>query len=241
MLHPLYRLTLAVLLTGLAGTATAEPADSISAERREAMVELQIEARGVKDPAVLAAMRAVPRHLFVPTSLTAQAYIDNPLPIGEGQTISQPYIVARMTELLQPQPGDTVLEIGTGSGYQAAVLAEIVAKVFTIEIVEPLAKRAETLLDSLGYGNVEVKAGDGYRGWPEHAPFSKIIVTAAPGEIPKPLLEQLAEHGRMVIPVGERWQDLLLVTKVDGRIKREKMADVLFVPMTGEAQERDSN
>jgi protein-L-isoaspartate(D-aspartate) O-methyltransferase len=170
------------------------------------MVESQIVARGVRDSSVLDAMRTVPRHRFVPAGHAYQAYADQPLPTGEGQTISQPYIVALMTELLGCGPKDTVLEIGTGSGYQAAVLAELVAHVYSIEIVEILARRADSTLKELGYGNISVKAGDGYRGWPEHAPFDAIIVTAAPDHIPEPLVEQLKVGGRLVIPVGDAWR-----------------------------------
>jgi protein-L-isoaspartate(D-aspartate) O-methyltransferase len=184
--------------------------------------------------AVMAAMGKVPRHRFVPFPQQIFAYDNHPLPIGEGQTISQPYIVALMTDLLDPKPGDTVLEVGTGSGYQAAVLAELVAKVYTIEIVEPLGKRAKLLLGELGYRNVEVRIGDGYNGWLEAAPFDSIIVTAAPGEIPKPLVDQLKPGGRMVIPVGgsSDVQQLLLVEKhSDGRTTTRRTLPVRFVPL----------
>jgi protein-L-isoaspartate(D-aspartate) O-methyltransferase len=215
------------------------------ASARERMVQRQIEDRGVYDPAVLAAMRTVPRHRFVPTSLADQAYDDNPLPIGEGQTISQPYIVALMTALLDPEPDDRVLEIGTGSGYQAAVLAEIVAEVYTIEIVASLAARARDVLRDLEYENVHVRAGDGYAGWPEHAPFDAIILTAAPDRVPQPLIDQLAPGGRLVVPEGEKIQRLVLYTRraeddAAGRpvIDRREILSVRFVPMTGRA-ERD--
>jgi protein-L-isoaspartate(D-aspartate) O-methyltransferase len=184
---------------------------------------------------VLRAMRTVPRHRFVPPALAAQSYRDEPLPIGAGQTISQPFIVALMTELLDPRPDARVLEIGTGSGYQAAVLAECVAKVYTIEIVAPLGERAREVLNGLGYKNVEVRIGDGYKGWPEAAPFDAIIVTAAPDHIPQPLIEQLAPRGRMVIPVGSRHgtQDLLVITKdADGRAVTKRTIEVRFVPLT---------
>jgi protein-L-isoaspartate(D-aspartate) O-methyltransferase len=208
------------------------------AVQRDAMVERQIRERGVTDPLVLQAMRAVPRHLFVPEEIRGYAYYDQPLPIGYEQTISQPFIVALMTELAGLEGWESVLEIGTGSGYQAAVLGEIVATVYTIEIVEPLADRARATLEGLGYENVHVKYGDGYRGWPEHAPFDAVIVTAAPEEVPEPLLEQLAVGGRLVIPVGGAYQELVQITKTeDGAIARE-IIPVRFVPMTGEAQER---
>ncbi|MBN1826566.1 MAG: protein-L-isoaspartate(D-aspartate) O-methyltransferase [Candidatus Eisenbacteria bacterium] len=208
------------------------------AHRREAMVRTQIEARGVRDPRVLAAMRAVPRHLFVPEDLHSRAYEDHPLPIGYDQTISQPYIVALMTELLDLEPGEKALEIGTGSGYQAAVLAELTDTVFTIEIVPELAERARADLAAAGVRGVNVRAGDGYRGWPEEAPFDGIIVTAAPEEVPAPLIEQLAEGGRLVIPVGDTYQDLILLRKEKGEIIRRVVIPVRFVPMTGEAEKR---
>ena len=184
---------------------------------------------------VMAAMGKVPRHRFVPLLQQIFAYDNRPLPIGEGQTISQPYIVALMTDLLDPKPGDSVLEVGTGSGYQAAVLAELAAKVYTIEIVEPLGKRAKRLLGELGYRNVEVRIGDGYNGWPEAAPFDSIIVTAAPAEIPKPLIDQLKPGGRMVVPVGATHdvQQLLLVEKrPDGTAATRRTLPVRFVPLT---------
>ncbi|MFC1476235.1 protein-L-isoaspartate(D-aspartate) O-methyltransferase [Candidatus Zixiibacteriota bacterium] len=207
--------------------------------RRARMVETQIERRGVADSAVLEAMRTVPRHRFVPEGYLAAAYADEPLPIGEGQTISQPYIVAYMTEVLELEPGDRVLEIGTGSGYQAAILAEIVDSVFTIEIVKPLAERAESTLTELGYTNTYVRCGDGYRGWPEHAPFQAIIVTAAPDHVPQPLVDQLALGGRLVIPVGEFSQELLVIRRTEKGVLTDTTLGVRFVPMTGEAQRRD--
>jgi protein-L-isoaspartate(D-aspartate) O-methyltransferase len=221
-------LTLLLSLTLLA----APPTDTTYQEERARMVDEQIAARGVTDPAVLEAMRTVRRHRFVPKAPPELAYTDQPLPIGHGQTISQPFIVATMTQLVQPDPGDRALEVGTGSGYQAAVLAEIVDSVYTIEIVPELARMATDRLARMGYDNVRVHTGDGYRGWPEHAPFDIIIVTAAPNRIPAPLLDQLAEGGRMVIPVGPEGetQQLTLVTKTDGEITRERITPVRFVP-----------
>lgn len=202
------------------------------------MVERQIVRRDVNDPLVLNAMRTVPRHLFVPKRHRDESYRDGPLPIGHDQTISQPYIVAAMTELLQIDSTSKVLEIGTGSGYQAAVLGEIADSVFSIEIIEALAMRADSLLDSLGYTNVHVRTGDGYRGWPEQAPFDAIIVTAAPPRIPEPLVEQLKTGGRMVIPVGEFSQDLVLLIKSKDGVMQKSIFPVRFVPMTGEIEEK---
>jgi len=199
---------------------------------RERMIKTQIESRGIKDLAVLAAMRKVERHLFVPKSYTSSAYNDHPLPIGEGQTISQPYIVALMTEVLKLKQSDKVLEIGTGSGYQAAILGELCDSVYTIEIVDVLGKRSAKLLHELGYDNVRVMVGDGYKGWPMYAPFDAIIVTCSPTQIPVPLQEQLAEGGRMVIPVGERLaQKLVLLTKKGGKLRQDHIVSVRFVPM----------
>jgi len=205
-------------------------------QRRVSMVREQIEREGISDTAVLQAMRRVPRHRFVPAGLRDQAYADRPLPIGYNQTISQPYIVGLMTELLELKKELRVLEIGTGSGYQAAVLAEIVDSVWTIEILEPLTTSARQRLQSLGYRRVNVRCGDGYAGWPEHAPFDRIIVTAAAEEIPKPLLEQLKDGGKMVIPVGAAFsiQNLVLVEKRDGRITKQNVAAVRFVPLVRE-------
>ena len=182
---------------------------------REAMVKTQMERRGIKDPATLAAMRKVPRHTFVPQNQAEDAYADHPLPIGYGQTISQPYIVAYMTEIVNPKPGHTVLEVGTGSGYQAAVLAEIVKKVYSIEIIEQLGEQADARLKGLNYKNIEVKIADGYDGWKEHAPYDAIIVTAAAEYIPPPLKDQLKDGGRMIIPVGSPYmtQQLMLIEK----------------------------
>ena len=206
------------------------------ADERAEMVRSQIAARDVRDPKVLEAMREVPRHRFVPLGSRDRAYLDRPLPIGYGQTISQPYIVAAMTELLRPKSTDRVLEIGTGSGYQAAVVSRLVAKVYTIEIVPELAESAAKTLAELGYANVEVSSGDGYRGIPEQAPFDGILVTAAPDEIPEPLIEQLAVGGRMVIPVGDLYQQLTVVEKTDRGISKHTVFPVRFVPMTGEAE-----
>ncbi len=201
------------------------------------MVETQIVARGVRDPRVLAAMRKVPRHLFVDAAQRAEAYEDHPLPIPGNQTISQPYIVALMTELLELKPSSRVLEIGTGSGYQSAVLAELAREVYTIEIVPELARLAATRLKEQGHANVTAREGDGYRGWPEHAPFDAVIVTAAPERIPQPLLDQLAPGGVMVIPVGGFFQELKVFRKsADGRIVEKDILPVRFVPMTGEVE-----
>ena len=206
---------------------------------RERMVAEQIRGRGITDQDVLRAMERVPRHLFVPEHVRGRAYGDHPLPIGEGQTISQPYIVAYMTRAVSPGPSDSVLEIGTGSGYQAAVLAELAAEVYTIEIIESLGKRAEKTLQSLGYDNVHVKIGDGYEGWPEKAPFDAVIVTCAPEDIPAPLVEQLKEGGRIIIPVGGRdeVQKMVYGEKRGGRVVTEKVLDVRFVPMVKKSKE----
>ena len=203
-------------------------------ELRKQMVDTQIRARGVYNTRVLKAMENVPRHLFVPPELQSVAYEDRPLLIGHGQTISQPYIVAFMTEAIRPEPDDKVLEIGTGSGYQAAVLAEIVDSVYTLEIIPELGKEAAGRLRNLGYHNVKAKVSDGYYGWQEHAPFDAIIVTAAADEIPEPLLEQLKDGGRMIIPIEYAWgnQELVLVTKKKGEIKKKKILPVRFVPFT---------
>ncbi len=199
---------------------------------REEMVRVQIERRGVRNRAVLDAMRTVPRHLFVPESLRRSAYEDHPLPIGHGQTISQPYIVAAMTEMLDPRPGDRVLEIGTGSGYQAAVLARLVQHVYSIEIVEPLGRQAQARLAELGFRNVTVRIGDGYEGWPEQAPFDKIMLTAAPPEVPQKLIDQLKPGGRLVAPVGTGWQELVVIDKdANGQVRRRTEFPVMFVPM----------
>jgi protein-L-isoaspartate(D-aspartate) O-methyltransferase len=223
-----------VILVLVATTCRAQDVDSA----RRAMVEKQIAAREIRDPRVLDVMRRVPRHEFVPAAMKRFAYDDNPLPIGKGQTISQPFIVAYMTEQLAVKPGHKILEIGTGSGYQAAVLAELAKEVYTIEIVPELAAESEKTLRRLGYKNVHVRAGDGYRGWPEHAPFDGIIVTAAPDHIPPALVEQLAVGGRMIIPVGDAYQDMTVITKTAGGVVERKTIPVRFVPMTGEAQRK---
>jgi len=206
------------------------------AAAREAMVNQQIEARGVKDPAVLLAMRNVPRHEFVLDRFLAQAYGDYPLPINHGQTISQPYIVALMSEILEAQPGDKVLEIGTGSGYQAAVLAEMGVEVYTVEIIPELSEEAAERLERLGYTDIQILNTDGYFGWDEYAPFDAIIVTAAPDHLPQPLITQLAEGGRLVIPIGPvgAVQTLWLFEKVDGELQATNLGGVRFVPLTGE-------
>ncbi|HIE28261.1 TPA: protein-L-isoaspartate(D-aspartate) O-methyltransferase [Candidatus Poribacteria bacterium] len=204
--------------------------------QREKMVDKQIKARGVKDKAVLAVMRKVPRHLFVPPEMVNSAYDDSPLPIGHGQTISQPYIVALMTEVLKLKRDSKVLEIGTGSGYQTAILAELAATIYTIEIVEPLVNPAQELLKSLGYQNILFRYGDGYDGWSEEAPFDAIMVTAAPKRIPEPLVEQLAVNGRMVVPVGDYHQDLVLLIKTEHGVHEKDITAVRFVPMTGKAE-----
>ena len=222
----------AMVWAAFAGLATAQDP---YAQWREQMVEEQIVSRGVRDERVLEAMRAVPRHLFVPQNLEARAYTDGALPIGEGQTISQPYIVALMTELLRTQPEDVVLEVGTGSGYQAAVLARLVKHVYSIEILPSLATSARRRLSQMGLANVTVRAGDGYRGWPEFAPFDAIIVTAAPPEIPSALLKQLKRGGRMVVPVGDpaETQDLVVIEKsmTSDQITKRTVIPVRFVPM----------
>ena len=223
-------------LACLPPTALAAEPDTLDAyqEIRQEMVRTQIAARGVKDPRVLDAMRTVKRHRFVSSSQTDAAYTDRPLPIGHGQTISQPFIVAYMTELARVEADDRVLEIGTGSGYQSAVLAEIADSVYTIEIVPDLASSADERLNDLGYQNIIVKHADGYYGWPEHAPYDAIVVTAASEHIPPPLIEQLRNGGRMVIPVGTpfRTQTLMLVTKEGGEIKTRSLTPVRFVPFT---------
>jgi protein-L-isoaspartate(D-aspartate) O-methyltransferase len=204
--------------------------------QREQMVREQIEARGVKNPRVLAALRKVPRHRFVPSELAEHAYLDGALPIGHAQTISQPYIVGSMTELVDPQPGDTILEIGTGSGYQAAVLAELVAKVYTIEIVPALAEGSRKLLAELGYTNIEVITGDGWKGLPDRSPFDGIVVTAAPAEIPAPLLVQLAVGAKLVIPVGREHQMLRVVERSEEGLEERGLYPVRFVPLVREPE-----
>jgi protein-L-isoaspartate(D-aspartate) O-methyltransferase len=209
------------------------------AAERAAMVRTQIRARGIENARVLEAMGRVPRHLFVAEELRGAAYEDHPLPIGHEQTISQPYIVALMTDLLDLDGDETVLEIGTGSGYQAAILGELAARVYTIEIVEPLAEESRARLAELGYENVHVRAGDGYRGWPEHAPFDAIILTAAPPAIPQPLIDQLAVGGILAAPIGDVYQELVVMEKTAQGLEQRQVIPVRFVPMTGEAQEND--
>jgi protein-L-isoaspartate(D-aspartate) O-methyltransferase len=209
----------------------AATADDPFAAARAHMVAQTIAARGVKDARVLAAMRKVPRHEFVPAGQRDRAYDDAPVPIGHGQTASQPYIVAVMTELAEVRPGARVLEIGTGSGYQAAVLAEVAGEVYSIELLEPLAASARRTLERLGYGRIHLRQGDGYRGWPEAAPFDAIVVTAAPPEVPKALLEQLAEGGRLVVPVGRVDQELEVHTRTPGGFSVRREFPVQFVPM----------
>lgn len=233
------------LLCGAGGLSRAEDTDAYAQERADLVAEIESDVRetadylgrGQLDERVLDALRTVPRHAFVPLLERPFAYQNRPLPIGHGQTISQPYIVAIMTDLLDPQPGDRALEVGTGSGYQAAVLATLVDRVYSLEIVEPLAESARERLAELGYANVSVRHGDGYYGWEEHAPFDAIVVTAAASHVPPPLVEQLKPGGRMIIPVGSYFltQQLVLVTKDDrGEIRTRQLLPVMFVPLTGE-------
>jgi protein-L-isoaspartate(D-aspartate) O-methyltransferase len=220
------------------GAGTRRDPEDGHAQRRREMVRSQLAGRDITDPRVLAVMSQLPRHRFVPPDLVELAYADRPLPIGHGQTISQPYIVGLMTQLVRPGPGMKALDIGTGSGYQAAVLARLVDRVYSIEIVCPLAREARQRLAELELGNVEVLCGDGYRGWPEHAPFDLIVVAAAPDHVPQPLVDQLAPGGRMVLPVGRYDQRLLLLEKAaDGSVQRREISLVAFVPMTGEAEQ----
>jgi len=234
-LNALWALLLLFSLACQPPTVTPSPSSDPYVEVRKRMVRAQIAARGIKDPLVLAAMEKVPRHEFVPQEYLRQAYADHPLPIGYGQTISQPYIVALMTELLKLKPGDRVLEIGTGSGYQAAVLAEITDQVYTVEIIKELAESAASRLRRLGYTQVKVKHADGYYGWEEHAPYDAIIVTCAPDHIPQPLVRQLKDGGRLVIPVGPPggYQTLWQIEKKGDKIVSRNITGVFFVPMTG--------
>jgi protein-L-isoaspartate(D-aspartate) O-methyltransferase len=222
------------------GGTAAQPTEPDWKMQRERMVSDQIEARGVKDPLVLQSMRTVPRHLFVPENYRDAAYHDSPLPIGDSQTISQPYIVALMSELLEVGTGQKVLEIGTGSGYQAAVLAEMGVSVCSIEIRPRLCEKAAETLAALEFDSVQVRCGDGYGGWPEEAPFDGIIVTAAPERVPDPLLEQLAMGARMVIPVGDFYQELKVITKTPDGYDERSVIPVRFVPMTGEIERQGS-
>lgn len=220
----------------LANFSIPEDDNNVYAQKRWEMVETQIISRGIRDSKLIRAMLKIPRHKFVPENLRDIAYGDNPLPVGIEQTISQPYIVALMTELLRLNSGEKVLEVGTGSGYQTAILAEMGCKVYTIEILEPLSEKAQQVLKSLGYEDIHYKIGDGYRGWPQFAPFDAIIVTAAPDHMPQPLIEQLKTNGRMIIPVGAQYQELLLTKKTDKGTDMKTITPVRFVPMTGEAQ-----
>jgi protein-L-isoaspartate(D-aspartate) O-methyltransferase len=230
-------LVVAVLAATACGQKATAPSDF--AVERQRMVQQQLMRRGINSSRVLAAMAKVLREEFVPADVKASSYADQPLPIGEGQTISQPYVVAFMTEQLRLSSGDRVLEIGTGSGYQAAILSELAAEVYTIEIIAPLATRAEAILQRLGYKDVHVRVGDGYKGWPEHAPFDAITVTCAPDHVPQPLVDQLKEGGRMIIPVGGFGnQELYLLEKKNGQLQRRAVLPVRFVPMTGEAAKK---
>ncbi|HST29855.1 MAG TPA: protein-L-isoaspartate(D-aspartate) O-methyltransferase [Chthoniobacterales bacterium] len=227
-----------LIIAGLAtsGCHRAPTSTSEFAAERQKMVEEQLKPRGIKDERVLAAMAKVPREEFVAPDLRGKSYADSALPIGHDQTISQPFIVALMTEQLRPQPTDRVLEVGTGSGYQTAVLAELVKDVYTIEIIEPLAKEASARLTRLGYSNAHVKVGDGYQGWPDVAPFDAIIVTCAPDKVPQPLTQQLKENGRMLVPVGNGMeQQLFLLEKKNGQLAQTAILPVRFVPMIGQA------
>jgi protein-L-isoaspartate(D-aspartate) O-methyltransferase len=223
---------------GLLLCAAATARGDAFEEARNRMVDEEIVAAGVKNPRVIASMRATPRHEFMPIRERRYAYYDMAVPIGEGQTISPPFVVASMTEQIDPQPTDKVLEIGTGSGYQAAVLSPLVDEVYSIEIVESLGRRAARTLERLGYENVHTKIGDGFKGWPEHAPFDKIIVTCSPERVPQALKDQLAEGGLMVVPVGKRYQQVLYrFVKKNGKLEAQPLRATLFVPMTGEAEE----
>jgi len=217
-------------------SAMGQPSD-VAARARWMMVQNEVAGRGIRNPRVIEAMREVPRHLFVPANQRRYAYQDAALPLGHGQTITSPFVVAYMTEKLEPEPSDRVLEIGTGSGYQASVLSRLVAEVYSIEIVAPLGRRAARTIGELGYENVHTRIGDGYQGWPEHAPFDKIIVTCSPEKVPPALVNQLKEGGRLVIPLGGRFQQtLFLFRKVDGQLQKEKLEATFFVPMTGQAE-----
>jgi len=230
-------LSLLSVLVGVVFASTPVESSEPYAAVRNQLVDLRIVAAGIRNPRVIDALRMTPRHEFVPPRERKSAYFDMALPIGHGQTISPPYIVAFMTEQLDPQPSDRVLEIGTGSGYQAAVLSPLVKSVYSIEIVEPLGQRAAKTLKRLAYENVFTKIGDGYAGWQEHAPFDKIIVTCSPEEVPEPLVQQLVDEGMMVIPVGERFeQTLIRYKKVAGRLQRENLQATFFVPMTGRSE-----
>lgn len=235
-----FKLILFLMISVIFGECNSQESskDDYSAER-ENMVRTQIKSRGVKDKKVLDVMRQVERHMFVPPEYIDKAYGDFPLPIGEGQTISQPYIVAFMTEILEPDSTMKVLEIGTGSGYQAAVLAKICDSVYTVEIFETLGTKAKNLLKVLGYNNVKVKIGDGFEGWEKYSPFDAVIVTCSPTQIPQALVNQLAEGGKMIIPVGESYaQELVLLTKENGKLKQKDVLSVRFVPMIDDKGEK---
>jgi protein-L-isoaspartate(D-aspartate) O-methyltransferase len=238
--RPVWRWSLALVLvvTGIGQAVILQAQNDRFSFPRQSMVEDQIVRRGVDNPSVVRAMGEVPRHAFVPPHLQEQAYIDEPLAIGSGQTISQPYIVALMTELLELDGDEKVLEIGTGSGYQAAVLARVAREVYTVEIREELGRQAEERLAELGYDNVFLRIGDGYQGWPEEAPFDGIMVTAAPDTVPQPLIDQLKEGGKLVIPVGDFFQDLLVLTKTPDGVEQREIIPVRFVPMIGEVEEQ---
>ena len=225
------------LCTPLGVAAQPNPGDDTYALERRVMVDEQIRSRGIEEPRLLGALETVPRHEFVPQALRDEAYRDEPLQIGSGQTVSQPYLVALMADLLELDGDEKLLEIGTGSGYTTAVLAHLARRVYTIEIIDDLAERARTVLDELGYGNVEVRVGDGYRGWPEEAPFDGILVSAAPSEVPPPLIEQLKVNGVLVAPVGRTLQDLVVIRKTANGLVRRQVDVVRFVPMVGRAQD----
>jgi protein-L-isoaspartate(D-aspartate) O-methyltransferase len=235
------RLLFLALALSAASPCLGQAARQLAAAR-SIMVESEVASAGIKSPAILAVMRSVPRHEFVPADVRQYAYMDMALPIGDHQTISPPFVVAWMTQKLDPKPTDRVLEIGTGSGYQAAILSGLVKDVYTIEIIKPLGERARQTFNRLGYKNVESKIGDGYQGWSEHAPFDKIIVTCSPEEVPEPLVEQLREGGRIVIPLGERYQQTLWsLVKQDGKLVVEYSEPTFFVPMTGRAEKLRSD
>jgi len=240
MVQKVFYLATIVMLIFILFLSSSVFSSDLYEKKREEMIKYDIEARGIKDKKVLSAMLKVKRHLFVDPSLMEKAYNDHPLPIGEGQTISQPYIVALMTEVLSLKGDERVLEIGTGSGYQAAILAEIVKEVYTIEVNKNIYEMASKRLKELGYKNIKTKYGDGYQGWSEYAPFDAIMVTAAARHIPSPLIEQLREGGRLVIPLGSTifHQNLTLITKEKGRIITKEICGVRFVPMIGEAQKK---
>jgi protein-L-isoaspartate(D-aspartate) O-methyltransferase len=238
-----YLLKISIIVMSVLLSSSLPAKEDAYRKARQNMVERDLKGRDITDKKVLAAMGKVPRHLFVEERLRDEAYADHPLPIDEGQTISQPYIVALMTQILRVKPEDKVLEVGTGSGYQAAVLAELIDKVYSIEIREKLAKEAEETLKKLGYPKVRVKYADGYFGWKEHAPFDAIIITCAANHIPPPLIEQLNEGGKLLLPLGSTtyWQTLTMITKKKGDLIVEQVTDVRFVPMTGEAQKKGGN